>query len=38
MKDYVIMSDSAWDGEIGKWKTVDHPSMGRMAILEREIK
>ena len=38
MKDYVIMSDSAWDGEIGKWKTVDHPSMGRMAILEKEIK
>lgn len=35
MKDYVIMSDSAWDGEIGKWKAVEHPKMGRMAILEK---
>ncbi len=35
-KDYVIMSDSAWDGVIGKWKIVDHPKMARMAILEKE--
>ena len=35
-KDYVIMSDSTWDGVIGKWKTVDHPEMARMAILEKE--
>lgn len=34
-KDYVIMSDSAWDGEIGKWKAVEHPKMGNMAILEK---
>ena len=36
MKNYVIMSDSAWDGVIGEWKTVEHPEMGRMAILEKE--
>ena len=36
MKDYVIMSDFAWDGVIGKWKTVDHPKMARMAILEKD--
>ena len=35
-KDLVIMSDSAWDGVIGEWKTADHPKMGRMAIIERE--
>ena len=35
-KDYVIMSDLAWDEVIGKWKTVEHPEMGRMAILEKE--
>ena len=34
-KDYVIMSDLAWDEVIGKWKTVDHPKMARMAILEK---
>lgn len=34
-RDLVIMSDSAWDGEIGKWKAVDHPKEGRMAILEK---
>ena len=36
MKDYVIMSDSAWDGEIGEWQTADHPKVARMAILERD--
>ena len=36
MKDYVIMSDSAWNGQIGKWKKVEHPKEGRMAILEKE--
>ena len=36
MKDYVIMSDSAWDGQIGKWKKVEHLKEGRMAILEKE--
>ena len=36
MKDYVIMSDSAWDGVIGEWKKVEHPKEGRMAILEKE--
>ena len=36
MKNYVIMSDSAWDGVIGEWKTVEHPEMARMAILEKE--
>ena len=35
-KDYVIMSDPAWGGIIGKWKTVDHAKMGRMAILEKD--
>ena len=33
-KAYVIMSDSAWDGEIGKWKKVEHLKAARMAILE----
>ena len=33
-KDYVIMSDSAWDGEIGKWKKVEHLKAARMAIVE----
>lgn len=32
----VIMSDSAWNEEIGKWQTVDHPQAARMAILEKE--
>ena len=35
-KDYVIMSDRAWDREIGKWKTAHHPQEERMAILEKE--
>ena len=35
-KDFVIMSDSAWDGEIGKWQPADHPKEARMAILEKE--
>ena len=35
-KDYVIMSDAAWDGEIGKWHPAEHPKMGRMAIIEKE--
>lgn len=34
-KDYIIMSDSAWDGEIGKWRTAEHPKAVRMAILEK---
>ena len=34
-KDFVIMSDSAWDGEIGKWQTA-HPKAARMAILEKD--
>ena len=36
MKDYVIMSDSAWDGEIGEWQIADHPKAARMAILEKD--
>ena len=35
-RDYVIMSDSAWDGEIGRWKTVHHTKEARMAILEKD--
>lgn len=38
IKDYVVMSDSTWDGIVGKWKSVEDPKMGRMAILEKEIK
>ena len=34
-KDYVIISDLAWDGEIGKWKKVDRQA-ARMAILEKD--
>ncbi|MYG08883.1 hypothetical protein F4167_20165, partial [Candidatus Poribacteria bacterium] len=33
-KDFVIMSDSGWDAEIGKWQTT-HPEAARMAILEK---
>ena len=35
-RDLVIMSDWGWDGEIGKWKTAEHPKAVRMAILEKE--
>ena len=35
-RDLVIMSDSAWNEERGKWQTVDHPQAARMAILEKE--
>ena len=35
-KDFVIMSDSGWDAEIGKWQTA-HPEAARMAILEKEM-
>ena len=35
-RDLVIMSDWAWDGEIGKWKAADHSKAARMAILEKE--
>lgn len=35
-KDYVIISDFAWDGVIGKWKTVHDTEEARMAILEKE--
>ena len=38
MKDYVIISDWSWDGEIGGWTPADHTKAARMAILEREIK
>ncbi|RKU24010.1 hypothetical protein C6503_01965 [Candidatus Poribacteria bacterium] len=36
MKDYVIMSDFAWGGVRGKWKTVHHTEEARMAILEKD--
>jgi hypothetical protein len=35
-RDHVIMSNRAWNGEIGKWQTADHPKTARMAILEKE--
>lgn len=35
-RDFVIMSDWRWGGEIGKWQTADHPKVARMAILEKE--